>query len=432
MGSDQHAAEEHVVTVFALVDCNSFYCSCERIFRPDLARRPVVVLSNNDGCIIARSREAKELGLKMGDPYFKVKRFLDQAGVTAFSSNYALYADVSNRVMRTISTMVANIEVYSIDECWCDLTGMPDDLEQLGRDIQARVRKWVNIPVGVGIGPTKTLAKLAQWAGKNWPATGGVVNLMDRQRQQKLLKLTPVGEVWGVGRKLSSQLETLGIKTAFDLASADPRRIGGIFSKVLERTARELRGEQWLKMHDDPDPKKEIVSSKMFGRRVYRLEDLRQAAAAYTSRAAEKLREQGSVCSELLVSVQTGQFADPADRYWNGARMLLPTPTADTRELIIAANQGLLEIYRPGFAYSKCTIQLCRLSQMEGLTGDMFAPQPRRNADQLMATMDMINERFGRGALRVAAIPSAPGWMMRRELLSPSYTTRWQDLPRAR
>ncbi|HCF1756626.1 TPA: DUF4113 domain-containing protein [Pseudomonas aeruginosa] len=309
---------------------------------------------------------------------------------------------------------------------------MPDDLEQLGRDIQARVRQWVNIPVGVGIGPTKTLAKLAQWAGKNWPATGGVVNLMDRQRQQKLLRLTPVGEVWGVGRKLSSQLETLGIKTAFDLASADPRRIGGMFSKVLERTARELRGEQWLKIHDDPDPKKEIVSSKMFGRRVYRLEELRQAAAAYTTRAAEKLRGQGSVCSELLVSVQTGQFADPADRYWNGARMPLPTPTADTRELIMAASQGLLEIYRPGFAYSKCTIQLCRLSQMEGLTGDMFAPQPRRNADQLMATMDMINERFGRGALRVATIPSAPGWMMRRELLSPSYTTRWQDLPRAR
>ncbi|MBN0037801.1 Y-family DNA polymerase [Pseudomonas aeruginosa] len=277
--------------------------------------------------------------------------------------------------MRTISTLVASIEVYSVDECWCDLTGMPGDLEQLGRDIQARVRQWVNIPVGVGIGPTKTLAKLAQWAGKNWPATGGVVNLMDSQRQQKLLKLAPVGEVWGVGRKLSSQLETLGIKTAFDLASADPRHIGRMFSKVLERTARELRGEQWLKMHDDPDPKKEIVSSKMFGRRVYLLEELRQAVAAYTTRAAEKLREQDSVCSELVVSVQTSPFADPAERYWNGARMLLPTPTADTRDLIQAANQGLHGIYRDGFAYSKCTIQLCRLSQLEGLTHDMFAPQ---------------------------------------------------------
>ncbi|MCK0981085.1 translesion error-prone DNA polymerase V subunit UmuC (plasmid) [Pseudomonas aeruginosa] len=420
------------MSVFALVDCNNFYCSCERIFRPDLAQKPVVVLSNNDGCIIARSREAKALGLKMGDPYFKVKRFLDQRGVTAFSSNYALYADVSNRVMRTISTLVASIEVYSVDECWCDLTGMPGDLEQLGRDIQARVRQWVNIPVGVGIGPTKTLAKLAQWAGKNWPATGGVVNLMDPQRQQKLLKLAPVGEVWGVGRKLSSQLETLGIKTAFDLASADPRHIGRMFSKVLERTARELRGEQWLKMHDDPDPKKEIVSSKMFGRRVYLLEELRQAAAAYTTRAAEKLREQGSVCSELVVSVQTSQFADPADRYWNGARMLLPTPTADTRDLIQAANQGLHGIYRAGFAYSKCTIQLCRLSQLEGLTHDMFAPQPRRNVDRLMATMDLVNERFGRGALRVASIPVEAGWAMRREMLSPSYTTSWRELPRAR
>lgn len=419
------------MSVFALVDCNSFYCSCERIFRPDLATVPVVVLSNNDGCLIARSREAKALGLKMGDAFFKVRHFLEEKGVVAFSSNYALYANVSDRVMRTISTLVPQIEAY-IDECWCDLTGMQGDLEQIGRDIQDRVRRWVNMPVGVGIGPTKTLAKLAQWAGKNWPATGGVVNLMDPARQQRLMKLTPVAEVWGVGRKLSAQLEAMQIRTAYDLASADPRHIGRMFSKVLERTARELRGEQWLKMHAEPDPKKEIVSSKMFGQRVYTLSELRQALATYTTRAAEKLREQGSVCSEMAVSIQTSQFDDPSDRYWNGARIVLPAPTADVREMIQAGSEAIGRIFRPGFAYSKCTVQLCRLSQAEGLTRDMFLPPPRRNADRLMETMDLVNQRYGRGALRVASIPAQARWSMRRELLSPSYTTRWQDLPRVR
>lgn len=399
---------------------------------PDLKGVPVVVLSNNDGCIIARTAEAKALGLQMGDPYFKVRHHLEKHGVVAFSSNYALYADVSNRVMRTISTLVARIEPYSCDECWCDFTGHQGDLEQLGLDIQRRVRVWVGMPVGVGIGPTKTLAKLAQWAGKKWPATRGVVSLMDPERQQRLLKLAPVGEVWGVGRKICSQLETMGIKTAFDLASADPRHIGKMFSKVLERTARELRGEQWLDLHEAPEPKKEIICSKMFGRRVFDIEELHQSVAAYTTRAAEKLREQGSVCSELLVSIQTSQFDDPSSRYWNGVRIPLLTPTADTRDLILAAGQGLQEIYRPGVAYSKCTIQLGRLSQLEGLTQDMFAPQPRRNADQLMATMDLVNQRFGRGALRIASIPAEAGWAMRREMLSPSYTTSWRDLPRAR
>ncbi|HHH9441352.1 TPA: translesion error-prone DNA polymerase V subunit UmuC [Pseudomonas aeruginosa] len=422
------------MSVFALVDGNSFFCSCERIFRPDLAATAVIVLSSNDGCVIARSREAKDLGLKMGEPYFKIRRFLEEKRVTAFSSNYALYADVSSRMMRTISTLVTSIEAYSIDECWCDLNGVTGDLEELGREIQKRVKQWVNIPVGVGIGPTKTLAKLAQWAGKNWPATGGVVNLMSPERQSKLLKLTPVGEVWGIGRKLSVQLEGLGIKTAYDLASTDPRHIGKLFSKVLERTARELRGEQWLSLEDPglPTQKQEIVTSKMFGRRVYELDELRQATAAYATRAAEKLRDQGSVCSELFVSIQTSQFEDPAQRYWNGARVVLPTPTADTRDLIQAANQGLREIFRPGFAYSKCTIQLCRISKPQGLTPDMFSPPPRRNADRLMETMDLVNQRFGRGALRVATIPAEAGWAMRRELLSPAYTTSWRDLPRAR
>jgi DNA polymerase V len=420
------------VKVFALVDCNSFYASCERLFRPDLAKSPIVVLSNNDGSIIARTPEAKALGLKMGDPFFKVRRYCDQQGVVAFSSNYALYADVSNRVMRTISTLVTSIEPYSIDECWCDLSGMEVDLEGLGREIQLRVRLWVNMPVGVGIGPTKTLAKLAQWAGKTWRATGGVVSIMDPERQQRLLKLAPVAEVWGVGRKLSGQLEGMGIRTAFDLASADPRHIGKMFSTVLERTARELRGEQWLDLGEAPAQKKEIVSSKMFGQRISDLNELRQSVAAYATRAAEKLREQGSVCSELFVSIQTSQFDDPGNRYWNGVRIALPTPTADTRELVLAANQGLQEIFRPGFAYSKASIHLSRLSQLEGLTHDMFAPKPRRNADQLMATMDLVNQRFGRGALRIASIPAVARWDMRREMLSPSYTTRWQDLPRAR
>ncbi|NMZ43494.1 Y-family DNA polymerase [Pseudomonas oryzihabitans] len=419
------------MSVYALIDCNSFYCSCERLFRPELKGRPVVVLSNNDGCVIARSREAKALGIGMGVPYFQNRAFLRQHNVAVFSSNYELYADVSNRVMRTIQGMVPDLEVYSIDECWADLTGMPGDLEALGREIQARVHRWVGIPVGVGISTTKTLAKLAQWAGKTWRATGGVVDLTDALRQGRLLPLAPVGDVWGVGRKLTTRLQGLGITTAQDLARADLRVLRKEFSRVLERTARELRGEQWMRLHEAPPLKKEIISSRMFGNRVYRLEALREAMATYVTRAAEKLREQGSLCSTLLVSVQTGQHEPEERRYYRSLGIQLAHPTDDTRILVQAALAGLEPIYREGYAYSKCAVVLGSIVQTDEFTPDLFAPAGQGRPSELMQVVDRINARYGRAALHVGRVPADPGWQMRRELLSRGYTTRWGELPRA-
>lgn len=417
--------------VYALVDCNSFYCSCERIFRPELATTPIVVLSNNDGCVIARTREAKALGIAMGALYFEIKDELRHQGAVAFSSNYALYTEVSNKVMRCIHSCVPDIEVYSIDECWADLTGMQGDLTAIGKSIKERVWNECAMPVGVGIGHTKTLAKLANYAAKKWTKTGGVVDLTDPIRRDKLLKVAPVEEVWGVGRRLSKSLEVMGIRTAWDLAHADPSDIRKTFGRVLERTARELRGEEWLRMHQAPDLKKEICSSKMFGTKLKQIEPIREALASYVARAAEKLREQGSLAEQMVINLQTSGFVKDNQRYFNSARCVLPHPTNDTLLMTQAANHALTRIFRKGYAYSKVGILLTNLVQSDEYTPDLFAEPPRKNCDRLMAAIDQLNQRYGRGAVRVGTIwPGGRAWQMKREMLSPSYTSSWRDLPR--
>ena len=418
--------------VYALIDCNSFYCSCERIFRPELATTPIVVLSNNDGCVIARTREAKALGVAMGAAYFEIRDELRQLGVQAFSSNYALYSDVSNKVMRCIHSQVPDLEQYSIDEAWADLTGLQGDLAAIGKAIKERVWSECAMPVGVGIGHTKTLAKLANYAAKKWQKTGGVVDLTDPIRRDKLLKVAPVEEVWGVGRRLSKSLEVIGIKTAWDLAHADLSMIRKSFGRVLERTARELRGEEWLRMHQAPDLKKEICSSKMFGQKLRTIEPIREALASYVARAAEKLREQGSLAEEMVISLQTSGFVEDRERYFNSARCILPHPTNDTLLMTQAANKALARIFRSGYAYSKVGVLLTNLVQADGYTPDLFAEPPRRNSERLMAAIDQLNQRFGRGAVRVGTIwPGGRAWQMKREMLSPSYTSSWRELPRA-
>ncbi|MCS7727571.1 Y-family DNA polymerase [Pseudomonas aeruginosa] len=418
--------------VYALIDCNSFYCSCERIFRPELAKTPIVVLSNNDGCVIARTREAKQLGIVMGAPFFEIRDQLQQQGVRAFSSNYALYADVSAKVMRCIHSCVPDLEQYSIDECWADLTGLQGDLTGIGKAIKERVWSECAMPVGVGIAHTKTLAKLANYAAKKWQKTGGVVDLTDPARRDKLLQVAPVDEVWGVGRRLTKSLEAMGIKTAWDLAHADLQIIRKVFGRVLERTARELRGEEWLRMHQSPDLKKEICSSKMFGQKLRTIEPIREAMASYVARAAEKLREQGSLAEEMVISLQTSGFVEDRERYFNSARCILPHPTNDTMLMTQAANQALTRIFRNGYAYSKVGVLLTNLVQADGYTPDMFAEPPRRNVGKLMDTIDLLNQRFGRGAVRVGTVwPGGRAWEMRREMLSPAYTSSWRELPRA-
>lgn len=413
--------------VFALIDCNSFYCSCERICQPELKRRPLVVLSNNDGCVIARSAEAKVLGIGMGAAYYQVREQMRRHGVVARSSNYTLYADISNRVMRVMAEELAGIEVYSIDEAWGDMTGIAD-IEAHGRHIRQRLAREIGMPVGGGVSTTKTLAKLANWAAKKWKGTGGVLDLTSPARQEKLLRIAPVSEVWGVGHRSAAKLAALNITTAWDLAQFDIGTLRQTFGVTMERTARELGGISCIGFNEGPAPKEAICSSKMFGVRQTELAPIREALAAYVSRAAEKLRSQTSLCSTIQVGLQT-QLADlRGPRYANAVTLALPAPTDDTREILALAQQGLTQIYRPGYPYSKCSILLMGLSRRGELTPDLFSPAPRRGAERLMAVVDQINQKEGRGTVRIGSVPAAPAWAMRREMLSQRYTTRWEEV----
>ncbi|SDS04474.1 DNA polymerase V [Halopseudomonas litoralis] len=411
----------------ALVDCNSFYASCERVFRPDLKKVPIVVLSNNDGCVIARSADSKPF-VKMGEPYHKIRDVLRRNGIVAFSSNYALYGDMSQRVMTVIESLVPALEVYSIDEAFADLTGIGSP-EQLARKVRAQVLKQTGIPTGIGIAPTKTLAKLANAAAKKWQQhTGGVVHLDSTAKRDWLLKRMPVDEVWGVGRRMKEHLALMGIHTAWDLAQADAWTLRKKHSVVIEKTARELRGVPCLEIDDDPAPKQEICSSRAFGQRLQEKEPIREAVATYAARACEKLRAQGSLCKKVRVGIRTGMFNPNEAKFAKGIICELPYPTDDTRLIIKAASQGLDAIYRTGYNYAKAEILLMDLRQRGEFTGDLFAREQPETAGRVMGVLDQINSRWGRGTLRPARVPVEPGWGMRRELLSPRYTTDWNGL----
>jgi DNA polymerase V len=417
--------------VFGLIDCNSFYASCERVFRPDLAKVPIVVLSNNDGCVIARSYDAKPF-VKMGEPYFQIKQKLRQHGIVAFSSNYALYGDISERVMTLIESMVPAVEVYSIDEAFADLTGI-DGLDVLGRQIRAQVLRCTGIPVGVGIAPTKTLAKLANHTAKRLQAqTGGVVNICDTVKRDWVLRNTDVAEVWGVGRRMKMHLNALGIKTAMDLAKADAWSLRKNFSVVIEKTARELAGTSCLELEEPDPPKQEICCSRMFGKRLKELPPIKEAVATYMMRASEKLRAQKSLCKKIRVSIRTGMFNPEEAKYANGVVVDLPYPTDDVRLLTKAAVDALDRLFRPGFNYSKAEVMLLNLCQPGEYTDDLFATYQPTEATKVMAVLDEINGRWGRGTLRSASVPVKPDWGMRREMMSQSYTTRLDQLWKVR
>lgn len=346
--------------MFALVDVNSFYASCETVFRPDLKGRPVVVLSNNDGCVIARSAAAKPF-VKMGEPYFKQKETFRRHGIVAFSSNYELYADMSNRVMTTLEEMSPRVEIYSIDEAFCDLTGVRNcrDLTEFGREIRTTVLQRTHLTVGVGIAQTKTLAKLANYAAKKWQRqTGGVVDLSNVDRQRKLLAALPVGEVWGIGRRISKKLEGMGIETALDLADTDIRFIRKHFNVVLERTVRELRGEPCLELEEFAPVKQEIVCSRSFSGRITAYEEMRQAICSYASRAAEKLRGEHQYCRFISAFVKTNPFALNEPYYGNSASVKLLTPTQDSRDIINAATRCLDTIWKDDHRYQKAGVML--------------------------------------------------------------------------
>ncbi len=427
-------SRDYPMPVFALVDCNNFYASCEKLFRPDLKDTPVVVLSNNDGCVVARSREAKLLGIKMGVPVFQIKAEMQRHGILAFSSNYALYADLSSRVMRTLEEMAPRVEVYSIDEAFLDLTGIESaiSLVEFGQQVRERIGHWIGITVCVGIAPTKTLAKLANHAAKKYPATQGVVDLTNPDRQRRLLALVPVDDVWGVGRRLSKRLNALGIATALDLANASPRAIRDQFSVVLERTVRELNGESCIELEEIPPTKKQIVCSRSFGAKVTHFELLREAVCEYATRATEKLRKEQQQAKVLTVFIRTSPFKDNEPQYSNSASGELLIPSCDTRDFIELANHLLKRIWKDGFRYAKAGVMLSDFYDpgmfQPGLFDDVST---RSNSQQLMSVLDTINQS-GAGKVFFAGQGTKKDWSMKREYLSPAYTTRWDQLPRVK
>lgn len=421
--------------MFALVDVNSFYASCETVFRPDLKGRPVVVLSNNDGCVIARSAEAKQF-VKMGDPYFKQKDIFRRHGVICFSSNYELYADMSNRVMTTLEELSPRCEIYSIDEAFCDLTGVRNcrDLTDFGREIRETVLQRTHLTVGVGIAQTKTLAKLANHAAKKWQRqTGGVVDLSNIEKQRKLMAVLPVDEVWGVGRRISKKLEAMGIKTVLQLADIDIRFIRKHFNVVLERTVRELRGESCLGLEEFAPVKQEIVCSRSFGGRITEYHEMRQAICSYASRAAEKLRGEHQYCRFISAFVKTSPFALNEPYYGNNASVKLLTPTQDSRDIIAAATRCLDAIWKDGYRYQKAGVMLGDFYSQGVAQLNLFDDNaPRQNSEKLMEVLDHLNAKNGRGALYFAGQGIQTAWQMKREMLSPRYTTRYSDLLRVR
>lgn len=410
--------------MFALADANNFYASCETVFRPDLRGKPVCVVSNNDGCVIARSAEAKRMGIKMGAPLFKHERYFRENGVHIFSSNYALYGDMSARMMSILGEMAPGQEIYSIDESFLDVSGiaacMP--LEEFGRQMRHCIKKETGLTIGVGFGPSKTLAKLANFAAKKWTATNGIVDLSSPVRQRKLLALVNVDDVWGIGSRLSKRLHAMGIGTALQLADSNTSMIRKSFDVIVERTVRELNGESCLLLEDAPAAKQQIVVSRSFGQRVTTLEELQQAVVTYATRAAEKLREQDSRCRHVSVSVATGRYGNEP-QYANAAAMTCEYPTSDTRDLIGFALRALDSIWRDGYRYAKAGVTLGDFYQSGVAQLDMFSQQlPRANADALMSALDRINGS-GLGKIWFAGQGTENAWQMKREMLSPRYTT---------
>lgn len=418
---------------FALVDVNNFYVSCEQLFQPQLVGTPVVVLSNNDGCVVARSPEVKALGIRMGHPWHMLKREAREHSITAFSSNYTLYADMSQRVMSILGDMCPAQEVYSIDECFCDLTGIRRPAEH-GRAMRQRIGQWTGLPVCVGIGSTKTRAKLANHIAKKNPEHGGVFDLeaLDAAEQAAWLDAIPVSEVWGIGGRMTGHLEAMSITTAKALRDADPARIRQRFNVVVERVVKELRGTSCLALEEVAPAKQQIMASRSFSRAVTEKRELREALLTYIARAAEKLRAQGSLTNAVQIFIRTNPFKEGV-QYANSTTIRLPIATDDTLTLGRFVVLGLERLYRPGFGYQKAGVILMDLSphaqRQAGLFDDVSAINRRTN---LNASLDAINQRFGRGAVAVAGAGSERGWQMRRGNLTPAYTTDPAKLPIAK
>ncbi|MDP1895069.1 MAG: Y-family DNA polymerase [Hydrogenophaga sp.] len=428
--------------LYALVDGNNFYVSCERVFRPGLNGQPVVVLSNNDGCAIARSNEAKALGIAMGAPWFKIRHMQESHGLVALSANFPLYGDLSDRMLSLVAGLGHHQEIYSIDESFVDLSGVRGDLLKRSRTIRERVLQWVGIPCCIGIGPTKTLAKLANHIAKNaerkpgsYPAgLAQVCNLaaMDRATLESVLAATAVDEVWGVGRQIVAQLKKGGIHTVLDLSRIDLGTVRQRWSVVLERTVRELQGQPCVGLEDAVSDKQQIACTRSFGRVVSALGDLSEAVSEFASRAAEKLRRQDGQACQVLTFVRTSPFRDDP-QYSRSIVVPLRRPTSDTTRIVQAALAGLQAIYKPGYLYAKAGVVLLELQPASVQQTELgLEPDEDQNKGRLMDVLDGLNRRYGRGTVLLASTGLAGDrrpWSMKQELRTPQYTTRWEDMP---
>jgi DNA polymerase V len=436
-------------SLFALVDGNNFYVSCERVFRPSLNGIPAVVLSNNDGCCVARSNEAKALGIKMGAPYFHVKHFEETHGLVALSANFALYGDLSDRMMSIAAGLGPTQEIYSIDESFIGMDGVGGDLVERSHKIRSRILQWVGIPCGIGIGSTKTLAKLANHIAKTAERKPGVYpdqlaqvcNLaaLSPSELATVFAATEVGEVWGIGRRIGKQLIEGGIETVQDLVRMDPATIRRGWSVVLERTVRELQGTQCIGLDDSPAPKKEIACTRSFGHPVMELSELTEAITEFSSRAAEKVRKQHSMAGDVMVFIRTSPFRkDP--QYSRSIVVPLRRPTADTGTIVQAAIIGLQAIFQREYKYAKAGVMLLDLQpdsvhQGELAFGEDDALDDIADKARLMSALDTINQRFGKGTMKMASAGLGGDrrvWSMKQERRTPGYTTDWDDIPVAR
>lgn len=418
---------------FFLIDCNNFYVSCERVFDPALEGRPVIVMSNNDGCVIARSNEVKEIGVRMGTPVFECRGTIKKHRISVFSSNYTLYADMSRRVMDTLERFSPEVEVYSIDEAFLLIDGSAyNGLTEYGRLIKNTVKRWTGVPVSVGIGSTKTLAKAAAQYAKKHNEHNGVFDISGHRQQDEYMDEIEVGDVWGVGRRYAKMLNENGISTALQLRDAPDEWVRKRMSVAGLHTVWELRGTPCVSLEQAPPPKKCIISSRSFGVPAETLADLKEAVAVHASRAAEKMRSQRSIASCISVFIKTNKFSDDP-QYSNSATSRLSVPSSHTPELISHVHNGLERIYRAGYRYKKAGVMLTDIVPEGEVQLNLLAPCNSYNRNRaLMRAVDGINARWGSAALRYAAAGVKQRWQMRRSKLSNRYTTQWSELPVAR
>lgn len=419
--------------MFALADCNNFFASCERVFRPELNGKPVIVLSNNDGCAVARSNEAKALGIKMGDPLFKIRHIVEKHGVAVFSSNFALYGDMSRRVQELLRMFAPSVEQYSIDEAFLDLRGMEHcDFDALAKQISRECQRLTAIPVSVGIAPTKTLAKIASKLCKRYPKLRGGCYMHRPQDIEKVLSTFPVADVWGIGRRSQAKLAQMGVETALDYTRLSETTVRKLFALPGYRTWKELRGEACIEFEDMVEPKQSICVSRSFASEIRTLPELTEQVTNFAVSAVDKLRKQGSMALEISVFAMTNRFKENEPQSYAGRCVPFASPTADYRTIVSASVAACAAVFRQGYGYKKAGVVITRLIQESGHTPSLFEDfDGARKEAGLSGAIDSINRTFGPGAV-LFGIQGDGSVRMARNHQSPHYTTLWSDLPTAK